>query len=285
MINEIICIGTSFTEGGGLNPKNRFGESDPAVTWYKENKGIEISSMKDVSWPNQLQKISKVKTRNLGKCGASIEYLMRNVEEIIETEDCLNKYFILEYSSWGRSELWSSKHNQWIVTNWGPRDGQDPTTEGYAVMMTTDYNFGTQLEPHEFTIYETFLDNYFNELEYLIQRDRQFMNLLYKLKAKKIDFEILLLEPTYWIGFDTDSLFKKRCILKENLWAYIAEKKLSIQDVTNGFVMDGHPSIEGHEHIAKLIYEKLKENNIFENKTEGIYEKIRTIYRKMAKLA
>jgi hypothetical protein len=47
VIDEIICIGTSFTEGAGLNPTKgvHIIETDPAVIWYKENKGIEINSI------------------------------------------------------------------------------------------------------------------------------------------------------------------------------------------------------------------------------------------------
>jgi hypothetical protein len=262
MIDEIICIGTSFTEGYGLNPKKSSNQSDPAIEWYKKNKGIEINSMNQFSWPTQLQNICGIKTRNLGKCGSSIDYLIRNVEEIIENEDISNKFFILEYSSWGRSELWSTKHNQWIITNWGPRDGQDAKKEGYAVMMNTDYNFGTQLETDDFTIFEKYLDNFFNEHEYLIQRDRHFLNLLYKLKLKNINYQIILLETPYLIELQYDELFNYKNVLDRDLWGYIEnDVNLSITKITNGEIVDGHPSIEGHQHIANLIYTKLKSIN------------------------
>lgn len=264
MIDEIICIGTSFTEGGGLNPKRlQNGETyikDPAVIWYEKNKNIKIKSITQYAWPNQLQKITGIKTRNVGKCGSSIEYLIRNVEEILETEDVTNKFFILEYSSWGRSELWSTYYNQWIVANWGPRDGINPKTDGYAVMMTTDYNFGNQLEPNFFEIYEKFLDNFFNEHEYLIHRDRNFLNLLYKLKSKNIKYQTILLETPYWSEITKDEVFNYKNVLSRDMWGYIEnEVKLSIQQLTNMEILDGHPSIEGHEHIANLIYTKLKE--------------------------
>jgi hypothetical protein len=263
VIDEIICIGTSFTEGAGLNPTKgvRIIQSEPAVIWYKENKGIEINSITEYSWPTQLQKLSGIKTRNLGKCGSSIEYLMRNVEEIIETEDCSNKFFILEYSSWGRSELWSTKHNQWIVANWGPSDGNNPDL-GYSVMMSTDYNFGIQLESDDFKIYESFLDNYFNEHAYLIKRDRDFLNLLHKLNYKNIKYQIILLENPYLIELVNHELFNYKNILDKNMWGYIEnDVKLSITKITNGEIEDGHPSIEGHQHISELIYTKLKEQN------------------------
>ena len=265
MIDEIICIGTSFTEGHGLNPTHRQGHGkyikDSAVVWYKKNKGIKINSITEYAWPSYLEKLSGIKTRNLGKCGSSIEYLIRNLEEILQNEDCSNKFFILEYSSWGRSELWSTKHNQWIVANWGPSDGVN-SESGYSVMMTTDYNFGIQLEHEYFKIYESFLNNYFNEHEFLIKRDRDFLNLLYKLKSKNIKYQIILLENPYLIELTNHKLFNYKNILNKNMWGYIEnDVKLSITKITNGKILDGHPSIEGHEHIANLIYTKLKKQN------------------------
>ena len=262
MINEIICIGTSFTEGHGLNPRKCLSDTisvDPAVIWYKENKGIEIKSMGEYAWPSILKKLSGIKTRNLGKCGSSIEYLMRNVEHILEREDVSDKFFILEYSNWGRSELWSPTRNEWLVANWGPRDGYDPTTEGYAVMITTDYNFGYQSEPSELTIYEKYLDTFFNEKEYLIQRDKYFLNLLYKLKAKNIKYSILGLEPPFWEELLVDDLFHSNVLNKTNLWKDVMDLKITLGDLSPEIGTDGHPSIEGHEYIANLIYTALKE--------------------------
>jgi|14BtaG_2_1085337.scaffolds.fasta_scaffold00602_17 hypothetical protein len=257
MIKEIICIGTSFTEGHGLNPMGT-DEENPAVKWYKENKNIIIKSLSEYSWPNQLSEISGIKTRNLGKCGSSIEYLMRNVEEIIESEDCSDKLFILEYSSWGRSELWTTEHNQWLIANWGHKNGDEPS-DGYATMLTTDYNFGIQLYQDKIDIYNTFLDNFFNESEFLLQRDRHFLNLLYKLKSKNINYQIIPLEGVYLKELEKNSLFNtnKLGIKLESLWDYVHKVGWDITSETNGKVEDGHPSISGHKKLAELLYEKI----------------------------
>jgi hypothetical protein len=46
------------------------------------------------------------------------------------------------------------------------------------------------------------------------------------------------------------------------MWGYIEnDVKLSITKITNGEIVDGHPSIEGHQHISELIYTKLKQQN------------------------
>ena len=254
MIEEIICIGTSFTEGHGLNPEKPL--NNKAVEWYQENKDITINYMKEYSWPSILQEESNIKTRNLGKCGSSIEYLMRNMEEILDTEDCSNKFFVLEYSSWGRSELWSSKHREWLIANWGHSNGEDPSN-GYATMLTTDYNFGYQQKTAYTDIYNIFLNNFFNEHEFLIQRDRHFLNLLYKLSNLKIKYQVLMLESTYWEGLK-NPLFNYKNIFKENLWGYIRDNKLDLESETNGVVVDSHPSIKGHNHMGKLIYKKIK---------------------------
>ncbi len=258
MINEIICIGTSFMEGHGLNPNQHYAADNPAVNWYDKNKGITISDMKEYAWPSILEEESNIKTRNLGKCGSSIEYLIRNVEEILEKEDCSNKFFILEYSSWGRSELWSSDKNDWIIANWGHTNGKD-TTDGYSTSLTLDYNMGdeNQLSGAHIDIYNIFLNNFFNEHEFLIQRDRHFLNLLYKLSNLKIKYQVLMLENLYWEGLK-NPLFNYKNIFKQDLWGYIKNNGLDLKTETNGVVDDGHPSITGHNHMGKFIYKKIK---------------------------
>ena len=254
MIDEIICVGTSFTEGHGLNPRRKY--ENPAVDWYEDNKDILIGDMKEYSWPSILEEESNIKTRNLGKCGSSIEYLMRNVEDILETEDCSNKFFLLEYSSWGRSELWCNESNTWLVANWGHTNGKNPK-EGYSTSLTTDYNIGEQMSPAYIGIYNIFLDNFFNEHEFLIQRDRHFLNLLYKLSNLKIKYQVLMLENTYWEGLK-NPLFNYKNIFEEDLWGYVKNNGLDFKTETNGVVDDSHPSIEGHNHIGKFIYKKIK---------------------------
>lgn len=256
MINEIICIGTSFMEGHGLNPMHKYASDNQAVNWYRENKDIHIQNMREYAFPSILEKESNIKTRNLGKCGSSIEYLMRNVEEILETEDCSKKFFILEYSSWGRSELWSPETNEWMIANWGHKNGNEPS-DGYATHITTDYNGGQQMSPAHIDIYNIFLNNFFNEHEFLIQRDRHFLNLLYKLSSLKIKYQVLMLENIYWEGLK-NPLFNYKNIFKQDLWGYIKNNGLDFKTETNGEVDDSHPSITGHNHIAKLIYKKIK---------------------------
>ena len=39
-----------------------------------------------------------------------------------------------------------------------------------------------------------------------------------------------------------------------------------VKKITNGKIVDGHPSIEGHEHIANLIYTKLNDNDCLSHK-------------------
>jgi len=254
MIDEVICVGTSFTEGHGLNPRKI--SENPAVEWYKDNKDIDIEDMKEYSWPSVLEKESNIKTRNVGKCGSSIEYLMRNVEEILETEDCSDKFFVLEYSSWGRSELWTNDSNEWLIANWGHSNGKD-TTDGYATSLTTDYNGGMQMSPAHVDIYNIFLNNFFNEHEFLIQRDRHFLNFLYKLSKLKIKYQVLMLENTYWEGLE-NPLFNYKNIFKQDLWGYVKNNGLDLKTETNGVVDDSHPSISGHNHMGKLIYKKIK---------------------------
>ena len=260
-MNEIICIGTSYTEGGGLY--------NPIVKDYYKSKNIIYNKQSEVAWPAKLSNLVNIPTRNLGKCGSGMDYLIRNVENIIETEDVSDKLFILEYSSWGRTELWDSTRDEYIITNWGPRDGENPKNEGYAVMMTTDYTYGTQLEADEFILWEKFLDTYFNELDYLIGRDRQFVNLLYKLYHKKIKFLVIYLESCFWQGIYTDEIVLKNShFMSDNpdkiehdipfgLSNLVSKNGQQIIDIIPN-VNDYHPNIEGHQTIANEIYNKIK---------------------------
>lgn len=260
-MNEIICIGTSYTEGGGLY--------EPIVKEYYKKKNIIYNKQSEVAWPAHLGKLSNTKVRNLGKCGSGIDYLIRNVEEIIENEDISDKLFILEYSGWGRTELWDSTRNQYIITNWGPRDGKDPKTEGYSVMMTTDYTYGMQLEPEEFKLWETFLDKHFNEIDFLLNRDKQFLNLLYKLVSKKINFVVVYLENCFWREFYDEQIVIDNSLFmtkndseinygeKHGISEFIATKGKRIIDIISD-TNDYHPNIKGHELIALEIHNKIK---------------------------
>jgi len=260
-MKEIICIGTSYTEGGGLY--------EPVVKEYYKKKNIIYDKQSEVAWPAHLSKLSNTHVRNLAKCGSGIDYLIRNVEEIIENEDVSDKLFILEYSGWGRTELWDSTKNQYIITNWGPRDGIDPKTEGYSVMMTTDYTYGMQLKPDEFKIWETFLDKHFNELDCLLNRDKQFLNLLYKLYIKKINFVVVYLENCFWKEFYDDQIVIDNSIFMTDndkkvdygtlhgLSAFVSTKQQRIIDILKD-TNDYHPNIKGHESIAFEIYNKIK---------------------------
>ena len=257
MISEIICIGTSYTEGGGLY--------DPIVKKYYKKQNIIYDKQSEVAWPQFLGKLTNTKVRNLGKCGSGMDYLIRNVETIIENEDVSDKLFILEYSTWGRTELWDSKYNQYIITNWGPRNGEDPTTDGYAVMMTTDYTYGTQLEQTDFKLWETFLDRHFNEFDHLIKMDNSFINLLYKLSYKNIKFKIIYLEPPFYLNLLNDEMVNTNSILMcgdENCTRFgisnlVSEKEMRIVNLGIEST-DTHPSIEGHKEIANQIYNTIK---------------------------
>lgn len=253
-INEIVCIGTSFTEGDGLNPDN---DTHKAPEWYLKNKNVKVT-MHDYCWPTVLKKLTNVPVTNLGKSGSGIEYLMRHVEEILEKQDCKNTLFILEYSNWGRSELWCHMFNSWVVANWGPADGKD-TRNGYATMISTDYNFGQQLPKVYFSVYESFLDNFLNEKEYLLQRDRNFLNLLYKLEKENISYQIVLLDTPFSKTLEDSELFNYKELLDESMYNYLNSRKLTIRYETNEEVMNGHPGIEGHAHLANVFCNKLKE--------------------------
>lgn len=269
MISEIICIGTSLTEGGGLNPERDF----EIVKWYKKEKGVIVKDTTH-SYPAIIESKTGIKTRNLGKCGSGINYLIRNVEDILENEDVSNKLFILEYSNAGREELYLNRTNQFIVGNFGPEDGIDPTN-GFASYITLNYNWchsadpTKQLELHpEMKIWDTYLDSFHNDHHWMIKNDRAFLNLIYKLKSKNIKVVIHGQNP-YWEGMYSESILmddyvkfwynqKAHPIDGFCTWNWITTNRLGIEHETNGLHDDGHPTPSGHIQIADKLIDFLK---------------------------
>lgn len=267
-MDEIIFIGTSFTYGGGFH--KYFNKE--IVKRYKY-KGIDVSPEKN-SFPSLVSDKLGLKLKNLGKSGSSIEYLIRNVEEIFYTEDIHKKILVLEYSSWGRSELYSRRLGQYLVANWGPRNGEDVLQRGYESYITTNYedmmtpNIDYPLLKREIQVYDSYLNRFQDEHLELIKRDRHFLNLLYKLKYNNVKYYIVCLENPYTIELETDKVFTDNLIKISydndgyNLVEFVNKNKLTISDDIGKDLLDPHPSPKGHEEIANIIIERLKNDRI-----------------------
>lgn len=262
MFDEIICIGTSFTYGHGLHPRH----DKHILEWYKENKDISLDIDKH-SYPSILSTLTNTPVRNYGWCGSSLDYVVRKTDELFYEEDLSNKLLILEYSNWGRSELYSTKLGQYIIANWGPEDGDD-TKNGYATMLTVDYTkeYENTTEIYwdfseEIKIYNKFLNSFQDEQLELIRKDRVFVNLLYKLYYHNIDFLVLPLQKFFTDDIINDKIVKKRNInisqTGDGMYGFISEKKLRIMDDTNGEIQEGHPSPDGYREIANKVYETI----------------------------
>ena len=268
-MNEIIFIGTSFTYGGGFH--KYFNKE--VVKRYKY-KGIDVSPEKS-SFPSIVSKNTGLKSRNLGKSGASIEYLIRNVEDIFYTEEIHNKVLILEYSSWGRSELYSRKLGKYVVANWGARDGEDVSHRGYESYITTNYE--DMMTPNidypdlrrEIQIYDSYLNRFQDESLELIKRDRHFLNLLYKLKYNNVKYYIICLENPYTVELENDKVFLDNLIKISyddqgyNLSEFVNKNGLRISDDIGEDLNESHPSPKGHEEIANIIVNRLKNDRIY----------------------
>lgn len=271
MIDEIICIGTSFTWGDGLDTK----KNKEFIEWYIENTN-EVISRETHSFTVVLEYLSGIKTRNLGKCGSSIEYVCRNVDELLEAEDLSNKLLILEYANWGRSELWSNKYQEYIIANWGPEDGKD-VTNGYATYLTLDYGkmYDESNETYwelndEIEIYNKFCDCFIDENKILIKNDREFLNLLYKLNYKNVKFVVIPLNTFYWNSLENDKILKENSypfkfgddVGSYALGGWVSHHKVRIHDDIGGDCIESHPSPSGHNQIAKEIYQYLLTKNL-----------------------
>lgn len=267
-MKEIIFIGTSYTFGGGLD--KYFNKE--VVKRYKE-KGIEVSPKKN-SFPTIISEKLNIKTRNLGKSGAGIEYLMRHVEDIFYNEDVKDKIFVLEYSNWGRTELYSNKFQKYLIANWGPRDGNDVKHRGYESYLT--FNYEDDHNPRimhsdlrkEMRVFDSYLNRFQDENLELIKRDRYFLNLLHKLEKNNVNYYVICLENVYTVDLENDNVFKNHSIeMKDknqgyNLCEFIGENHLAISDDIGWDLDEGHPSPKGHEAIANKIIERFKNDKL-----------------------
>jgi hypothetical protein len=268
-MKEIIFIGTSFTYGGGLH--KYFNEE--VVKRYRY-KGIEVSPEKN-SFPTIVSQKLNTKTRNLGKSGSSIQYLIRNVEEIFYNEDLTDKILILEYSNWGRSELYSNRLEKYLVANWGPRDGDNVNNRGYESYVTPSYEdemHPTKYRPNmkrEMQVFDAYLNRFQNENLELIKRDREFLNLLYKLNYHKVKYYVICLEDIYTVELENDSMFTNHFIKMKgetngyNIYEFVGENNWTISDDVGEDLQECHPSPKGHEEIANIIIERLKNDRIY----------------------
>ena len=78
MINKIVCIGSSHTEGGGFH-----GDVETLNKIYSNI--VDNPSMSTLSWPGLLESLldEKIKVINLGKCGSGNQRLMRQFFDML----------------------------------------------------------------------------------------------------------------------------------------------------------------------------------------------------------
>lgn len=267
-MDEIIFIGTSFTYGGGFH--KYFNQE--VVKRYKE-MNIEVSPEKN-SFPTLVSTNLNIRLKNLGKSGSSIEYLIRNVEEIFYTKDIDKKILILEYSNWGRSELYSNRLSQYLVANWGARNGEDVSKRGYESYITTNYedmmtpNIDYPDLKREIQVYDSYLNRFQDESLELIKRDRHFLNLLYKLKSNDVKYYIVCLENPYTVELENDKVFLDNLIKISyddqgyNLSEFVNKNNLTISHDIGEDLNESHPSPKGHEEISKFIIKRIKDDRI-----------------------
>jgi hypothetical protein len=256
MIKEIHCFGTSHTAGGGFEFFNE-NYSPILKKFYKEQPYTQFN----YSWPGQLQKIlnNNIKVFNHAKAGYGNERMYRISYDIIMKGANKDKLFIFEFSSVGRKEYWSNTFNDYFICNYGfEMDKNIPITKiklnGIAgTYGLNDYEYSKKL----ITIVSPFIDETMN---YDVQNNIYKMNnefFIDFLIKKNINFyyisnphysNINLINSNY-ITFLNDCHFLK----------YIIDKKLTIFDETNGEIKDYHSGLEGHNKVAKLVKNKIKE--------------------------
>jgi len=121
----------------------------------------------------------------------------------------------------------------------------------------------------ETEIYDSYLNTFQDESLELIKKDRHFLNLLYKLKYKNIKYYIICLENPYTLELENDEVLTDNLIKisydneEYNLVEFVNKNKLTISDDVGQDLNERHPSPKGHEEIANIIVERIKNDRIY----------------------
>lgn len=277
LIKYIHCFGTSYTAGGGYEWDSKE-KRDKLKQFY--NKSSEKPTQFNYSWPGQLQKMIKsknIKVFNHAKSGFGNERMYRLVTDIIMSDD-FNKeehLFLLEFSGVGRKEIYSNTFKDYLIFNYDVRDFYNTNNWDCAL----DYFRHNDSELNKLMNIRNISIDFFKETlnfdEKVKEVNRKNLHFVSFLLTNKINY-LFTVPPLYahkkyfdkihidynnetnlsekWISFgDSDS---------NDFVRFYHDLDLTITKETNGFIQDGHASLEGNKKIAYHIYNKLIKSNL-----------------------
>ena len=297
-IKYINCFGTSYTAGGGHEFGHRNYPSIVTEGTSGNNLEIESTrkypneeqTQFNFSWPGQLQKILKtnnsdIVVNNLARSGYGNERLFRKTHEIINSKGFSKDehIFLFEFAMGpGRRELWSNTLNDYIITNFKFNQDKNMTLDCHGaanaywyddiktVDMLDEFSNNT-IHPfyketvsfkNQVDIEERYLEFFFS---YLVQKNINF--LITTCPGIHDFFSVEIDKETRIINCDFPGLSGDNFILfleidnnySFNFTNYYENRKLTIENDTNGKCKDGHMGMSGAKIVSKIIYDRLVE--------------------------
>lgn len=278
-IKYIHCFGTSYTAGGGFEFESTDLEKRKKLRDFYSGTSERMTEY-NFSWPGQLSKLLKsngyhVEVKNHAKSGYGNERMYRLVYDIIKSKN-FNKdehLFLLEFSSVGRKEFYSTEFNDYLIFNYDVRDitNYDNWQVAHSYFYDDDEK-QLKLESIRDKVIDFFkLSIDVKEKEEEVNRNNLFfvnflefnkINFLFTECPLYVDADIYLMmypdvvplknmEPKHKIIFKHDSNIYNGFV------GYFHSKDLTITRETNGLFNDGHAGLQGNKEIANIVYNDL----------------------------
>ena len=279
-IKEIHIFGTSFTAGGGYlwevpeEILENHSSIQNRVNMLDKKYDEEPKTMFHYSWPGQLQALFKeqrngIKVFNHAKEGFGNETMYRITNDLLwdgnTRIDSDDKIFIYEFSGLGRKEIWFNLIEDYCVLNYG--DMEKSLSNGGFVGVHQTHRLNSigvhfKKDVDKWKRVDSVARTYLNEtidlkeqLKLLQRNNHMFID---SLLHQKINFYIVS-PPEYPLD-----KIKNRCIKFGDTIDFVewglAKGGLRIQDDIK--IKDSHFNLEGNKMIAKIVYDKLKTEEI-----------------------
>jgi hypothetical protein len=254
--NYLYVNGSSFTAGGGLEPKK-----DDLRSYYKTHYNLEWKSERDISWPKLLADKLGVTLIDESKCGGGPERVVRMVYDFLfksggKAHDTL---FILEIpSAYNRIDVYSNHFNKYLICNPNYNiSGKKAILEDMAITQGHhEYEDYDEVKLHIYDSMVDYLTKFHNIDEYSNKISTDVIGLYSLLRNKNLLFYLTHSGFDAKLGHFYQDVFEKHFFpFKQNdFFNWASHNKKTILDETNGVIDDKHPGYFAHKEWADILY-------------------------------
>ena len=250
--------GTSFTEGGGLEPH--------MVVQHYTNQYPDIPKWNDkklVAWPHRLQEACGLPYDNQAACGGSSERMVRMTYAWLHKNwDMRSKVFlVLEAPDPWRIEVYLKKTKTYYIMNAYPRSGNfdwNALNDSCMHACVRDHWLEDPKQREEDQLRRNFFIKYFDRHIDLQEQALKNANAIIGLHS----FCHLHNIPCF---FQTQNCFSKftitdKNVLPQGIHQFGEDNKLRVCDDIPDHSGDRHPGYFAHQQYADLVYQYLQDN-------------------------